>query len=269
MISATGNITGNYFIGNGSLLTGLPATYGNSNVNTLLAAWGSNALSTTGNVTASYYIGNGSLLSSLTGANVSGIVANATYATSAGSATTATSATTAGTVTTAAQPNITSVGILTSVSVSGNATVGNVLTGGLISATSNITGGNILTAGQVSTVGNLYLGTGNAGYVYGNGTYLTGISAAISVSKIENGNSNVWVQTAGGDVTVTAGGVSNVAVFSTGSMTLQGAFGTPKTITSNIVVAGGINAMLIGPMVFGNGYNLTVPTSSTVYIYAP
>ena len=138
-----------------------------------------------------------------------------------------------------------------------------------VSVVANITGGNILTAGQVSTVGNLYLGTGNAGYVYGNGTYLTGISAAISVSKIENGNSNVWVQTAGGDVTVTAGGVSNVAVFSTGSMTLQGAFGTPKTITSNIIVAGGINAMLIGPMVFGNGYNLTVPTSSTVYIYAP
>jgi hypothetical protein len=140
---------------------------------------------------------------------------------------------------------------------------------GTISASGTITGGNLLTTGLISTVGNLYLGTGNAGYIYGNGTYLTGISAAISVSKIENGNSNVWVQTAGGDVTVTAGGVSNVAVFSTGSMTLQGAFGTPKTITSNIIVAANINAMLIGPMVFGDGYNLTVPTTSTVYIYAP
>lgn len=49
------------------------------------------------------FTGNGSGLSSLAGANVTGTVANATYAVSAGSATTA------GTVTTAAQPNITSV----------------------------------------------------------------------------------------------------------------------------------------------------------------
>jgi hypothetical protein len=103
----------------------------------------------------------------------------------------------------------------------------------------------------------------------GNGYFLTGISAAISVTKIENGNSNVWVNTAGGDVTVTAGGVSNVAVFSTGSLTLQGAFGTPKTISANVIVAGGINAMLIGPMVFDDDAHLFVPDSSTVYVYAP
>ena len=142
-------------------------------------------------------------------------------------------------------------------------------TGTTISATGNVTGGNILTTGLISTVGNLYLGTGNAGYIYGNGTYLTGISAAISVSKIENGNSNVWVQTAGGDVTVTAGGVSNVAVFSTGSMILQGAIGTPKIISANVVIAANINGMLIGPLTFANGVGMTVPTSSTVYIYAP
>jgi hypothetical protein len=59
------------------------------------------------------------------GANVTGTVANATYAATAGSATTATSATsasTSGTVTTAAQPNITSVGTLASLSVSGTIT---------------------------------------------------------------------------------------------------------------------------------------------------
>jgi hypothetical protein len=50
-ISAVGNVTGNYFIGNGSQLTGLAATYGNANVATFLAAFGSNTLSTTGNVT--------------------------------------------------------------------------------------------------------------------------------------------------------------------------------------------------------------------------
>ena len=75
---------------------------------------------TTGVVTATGFSGDGALLTNLTGANVTGTVANATYATSAGSATTA------GTVTTNAQPNITSVGTLTSLDVSGNATIGNI-----------------------------------------------------------------------------------------------------------------------------------------------
>jgi hypothetical protein len=43
-------VSGNFFIGNGSQLTGLPATYGNANVATFLAAYGSNTISTTGNV---------------------------------------------------------------------------------------------------------------------------------------------------------------------------------------------------------------------------
>ena len=51
LISATGNITGNYILGNGSQLTGLPATYGNTNVSSFLAAFSSNTISTTGTVT--------------------------------------------------------------------------------------------------------------------------------------------------------------------------------------------------------------------------
>lgn len=184
-----------------------------------------------------------------------------------------------------------------SMTYSGNVTAGNFLTSGSISATSNITGGNISAAGQitasgnitvgnvvtsgivsaggnvlagnVTTTGNLYVGTGNAGYIYGNAFYMTGISSAISVTKIENGNSNVWVRTPGGDVTVTAGGVANVALFSTGSMTLSGAFATPKTITSNVDVANNVNGMFLGPLKFEDNAFLTVPDSSTVYIYSP
>jgi hypothetical protein len=59
----------------------------------------------------------------------------------------------------------------TVVSVTANVTGGNVLTGGLVSATGNVTGGNILTVGIVSTSGNVY---GNAilsnNYFYANGT---------------------------------------------------------------------------------------------------
>jgi len=52
IVSATGNISASYFIGNGSQLTGIATSYGDSNVVTLLAAFGSNSISTTGNVTA-------------------------------------------------------------------------------------------------------------------------------------------------------------------------------------------------------------------------
>jgi len=184
-VTATGNITGSYFLGNGSQLTGLPVqpgTYGNANVAANLAAFGSNPISTSGNITAGYVVGNGSLLSALTGANVSGTVANATYALNANASTFA------GTVTTAAQPNITSVGILTAMNTSGavsatgnitgnyflgngsqltgivtssygNANVADFLGNGFgsntITTTGNITTGNLLTGGLISATGNI------------------------------------------------------------------------------------------------------------------
>jgi hypothetical protein len=156
--SVTGNITGSYIFGNGSQLTGITAssTYGNANVTSLLSAFGSNTISTTGNVTAGYFVGNGSTLTSITGGNITGTVANATYATSAGTATTA------GTVTTNAQPNITSVGTLSSLSTSGNLNSGNILTGGQVSATGNITGS----------------------YILGNGSQLTGLPASYGDSNV-------------------------------------------------------------------------------------
>jgi hypothetical protein len=65
-VSATGNITGDYFIGNGSQLTGLPAGYSNADVATYLASGTltSNVI-TTGNVDAGFFIGDGSQLTNL------------------------------------------------------------------------------------------------------------------------------------------------------------------------------------------------------------
>jgi hypothetical protein len=68
---------------------------------------------TYGNLRVGNIIGNGQALTAIAGANVTGTVANATFATSAG---------TAGTVTTAAQPNITSVGTLNSANIINNST---------------------------------------------------------------------------------------------------------------------------------------------------
>ena len=83
------------------------------------------SLSVTGNIsganlTGTHY-GAATGLTSIPGANVSGTVANATYAVSSG---------TAGAVTTNAQPNITSVGTLSSLTASGNIQGGNVITTG-------------------------------------------------------------------------------------------------------------------------------------------
>lgn len=79
-ISTTGNVTGGYFIGNGSLLTGITAgtNYTNSNVVSLLSSFGSNTLVTTGNITAgnittdagkNVYLGNASSLLRQLGSN--------------------------------------------------------------------------------------------------------------------------------------------------------------------------------------------------------
>ena len=102
IFTATGNITGNYFIGNGSQLTSLPESYTNANVEAYLPTYTGNLSSLTGNVTTTATVSGSNLL---------------------------------GTIQTAAQPNITSVGTLSSVSVSGNISSGNLATNGGLSVT--------------------------------------------------------------------------------------------------------------------------------------
>jgi hypothetical protein len=64
-VSSAGNVTGNYILGNGSQLTGIAASYSDSNVTSLLSAFGSNTISTTGNITSGYLFGNGSQLTGI------------------------------------------------------------------------------------------------------------------------------------------------------------------------------------------------------------
>jgi hypothetical protein len=88
-ITAQGNVTGNYFFGNGSQLTGLPQSYSNANVAAYLPVYSGNiaadTISATGNVTglnlktsglsgnivganyvsAQFYLGDGGLLSNI------------------------------------------------------------------------------------------------------------------------------------------------------------------------------------------------------------
>ena len=85
--------------------------------------------------TANFFSGNGSLLTQITGGNVTGQVGNALVA---------------GTVTTNAQPNITSTGTLTGLTVSNS------------TGTVNFTGTGNVTLGAVA---NLHISGGTSGYV--------------------------------------------------------------------------------------------------------
>ena len=89
-------------------------------------------VSAAGNITGSYFLGNGSQLTGVA----------------------ATSATTAVTVTANAQPNITSTGTLASLSVSGNANIGNIGTAGVI-VSSIATGTAPFTVTSTTQVANL------------------------------------------------------------------------------------------------------------------
>jgi hypothetical protein len=157
LLTVTGNITG------GNLLTG-------------------GLISAAGNITASTYFG--------AGTGLTGTAASLTVGL-------ATTATTAGTVTTEAQPNITSVGTLSSVSVTGNVQGGNIRTAGLITVTGNITGGNIITAGLFSATGNV---TGN--YFIGNGSQLTGLASGGNVQVLTRSSGVINISIISGDLVV-------------------------------------------------------------------
>ena len=149
IVHAIGNVSGANLLGshaNGTSNINMPAASGNINLSVngnaniiVVTGTGSNVsgyLTVTGNITggnanlgnaatANFFIGSGNNLSNIQGANVSGTVP------------------TAGTVTTAAQPNITSVGTLVSLTVTATATAGNLSTGGTLSVTGNANVGNL------------------------------------------------------------------------------------------------------------------------------
>ena len=243
VVSATGNITGSYILGNGAFLSGLPATYSNANVANYLPIFSGNItagnISATGNITGSYILGNGSQLSGLPATYSNANVANY-LPTFSGNLT-------AG-----------------NVSVSGNITSGNI-SAGSYSATGTITGGNILTVGNVSATGNVTGGNINGNYLYGNGIYITGLNAG-SASQIANGATDISIPVASGNIAMSVQAQSNTVVISTGALSMYGTFATPKTLNSNVVTADNTNAVLFGPVSIAPGYNISSPNNSTLYI---
>ena len=247
------SVTANYFVGN---LYGTANSAGNASVaNTVvdnaqpnitsvgtLSSLSVSGNANVGNIGATLFVGAGNNLSNIQGANVSGAVANATYAVTAGSAG---SATTAGTVTTASQPNITSVGTLTTLNVSGNANVGNIgatLFVGAGNNLSNIQGANV--SGQVS-----YAAVANS-VAGGN------VSGQVSYAAVAN-------SVAGANVSGTVSSATSASTASTVTANAQANITSVGTLTSlsvtGNILAGNVNAgnLLSANFIQGDGGLLT------------
>ena len=229
--TGTSNVTANYFIGNGALLTGLDAAgrvvNGTSNISIPI---------TSGNVTFGV---NGT-------GNVVIITSTGIVVTGSGSISAASGAITGGTLTgpltTAAQPNITSLGTLTSLTVSGNANVGNINTGGNVYANSGVVKGL---------------------YIYGDGSNLTGLGGA---GYIFNGTSNVNIPSSGANVYFTVGLTANImTVASTGINVAGYANVTGNAIIGSNLTSGNANlGNLATANYFSGNFYGTANNASTV-----
>ena len=287
-VSATGNITGSFILGNGSQLTGLPETYANSNVAAYL-------LTNTGNISA----GNISATGNVTGGNIrtAGIISTAGNVAAAGVISATGNIVTTGLFVGNFQGNVTGnfvipgantqvvfntngnadatagmtfdtngpnlFTVLGAISSQGNVIAGNITTGNVVTATGNVTGGNIVTAGVVTATGNITGGNiiATANVTGGN---ITTAGVITSTGNVTGGN----IRTAGA-VTAT-GNVSGGNVLVTtdvqagGNVSATSHTGTTVSVTGNVTggnlrTAGVISATgnITGNYFLGNGSQLS------------
>ena len=258
VLSVSGNIVANRFIGNGALLTGIVASIANfanfagnvtvSNQPNITSLGTLTSLSVTGNVSANYFLGNGAFLTGVGNANFTPIANFANFA---------------GNVTVSNQPNITGLGTLTNVSVSGNANVGNLkanlIASNLIPATSNIyTLGNttnrwkdVYLAGNSIYLGNVTLADANGSLSINGGT---GNIIANNLSNIPAANIVGQVANALISSTVYTNAQPNI----TGVGTLTSLSVTGNATAGNLVTAGAVTGANITANQFLSALNANI-----------
>jgi hypothetical protein len=203
--------------GNGTLSWASDTTtYGNSNVVTLLSAFGSNTITTTGNVSVGNIIGNGQALTNIAGANVSGFVANANVSNTAYAV---------------AAANVSGLGNIATINLTGNSS--NVLYGnGVFAAVAGGANTGNVTFNDVNIIGtgNLNLQPNSADAAAYVNIYLTGAADIHMAAGAAGANlilgtdeeANVAVLQ-GGNVAIQAGNVSGTKTWNfdtTGNLTL-------------------------------------------------
>jgi hypothetical protein len=154
-------------------------------------------------------------------------------------ATTPQFANTAGNVVNAVQANITSVGVLTSVSISGNVNSGNLRTVGSVSATGTITAGNVATSGTISAFGTI-----------------TGGNLATGGAVSATGTATVGNITTGGTVsaigTVTGGNIATSGQISAqGNVLAQGIVSAIGNIVTDAFFVGNFSGNITGNLSVG------------------
>jgi len=215
-VSVTGNVTGNYFIGDGSQLTGISGggstaasaltgnTLSSNVINSSLTSVGTlGNLSVAGNTTVGNLLtsGNISTTGNVIGGNLITAAAISGASVSASGNITGGNLIISGSISDSAQLDINTTSANANIVFTPNGT-GNVNTGANVSVTGNITGGNVLFgSGSVSGTGNV---TGN--YFIGNGSQLTGVAMSWSIANSNvtmSVNRGYFVDTTGGAKTMT------------------------------------------------------------------
>jgi hypothetical protein len=248
LVNGDGNVTGNLTAGNivagggaGGNITGANLVSANFFTGTLTTAAQPNITSVgslssltvignanLGNVaTANFFSGAGNSLSNIQGANVSGEVSFAATANAIAGANVSgqvANALVAGTVYTNAQPNITSVGTLTGITSTG---------------TANLIGASNVALGPV---GNVHITGGTSGQVLSTDGSGTLSFITIGTAGVSNGNSNVAIATAGGNVTTSVAGNANILVVTGTGANIDGY----ANITGSLSLGGGSGGNLTG-----------------------
>ena len=149
----------------------------------------------------------------------------------------------------ASQTQVTAVGTLGSLSVTGSTTSGNLLTGGNVSATGNVTGGNVLTGGAISATGNI-TGGNILGGANVNATTHTGGTVSVT-GNVNGGNliSAALVQgvTVSASGNVVGGNINTAGLLSATGNVIGGNVSTAGLITATGNINGGnlIGAALV------------------------
>ena len=166
---------------------------------------------TNANATANYFIGNGSQLFGV-------ITSEANFAAYAGN------------IVIANQPNITGLGNLISLNVTGNITSGN------------------------ANLGN----AARANYFLGNGSLLTGIAKATSADAVANGSSNVNIPLINGNITMAVSGNPNVMVVTGSGVVSRNLNITGTSAFSNLVITQKFNSNQASNINLGNVSNIHI-----------
>jgi hypothetical protein len=201
------------------------------------------------------------------------------------------SAATSLTVTNNAQPNITSVGNLTSLNVTGNLSAGNLSLGGAFSVSGNFVAGNISTPGQTTTTGLTVTGNTTLGNVFVGNTKTVNVSGTFDTNSSSNVNLGIignihiyggingqvlstdgagglsWTTSGGGGGNGTPGGSNTQVQYNDAGVFGGSAFFTFDEATNTLQIAGNLIAnttqMGAGIYKFSTQYVYFATTSST------